>query len=107
MRKLEDWIEYMEGEDDTKRMGQLGLLLQHSPENQIVLENLRRLRRLIAESDSARDIESTISKSAILEDLHDRIMSQLSGLPESSAPQKEKRSSPDGGRGSSLGSYKN
>lgn len=77
MRKLEEWIEYMEGEEEYAQMGKLSLLLKHSGSDQVVLENLRRLRKWLKWADPAQDIEDQISNSEFLKDFHAKTMSQV------------------------------
>ncbi len=77
MRKLEDWIEYMEGEGILRFMGKLGLLLRHSLTDQLVLDNLRRLRRILKQADPALEIENQISSSEFLGNFHAETMAKI------------------------------
>ena len=74
MRKLEDWIDYMEGEADLKTMGRLGLLIEHSRADREVLSNLMRMRMLIEHADPAIALEPLTEKAGFLDRLHDRVM---------------------------------
>jgi hypothetical protein len=106
MRKLEDWIEYIEGEGDPKRMSKLGMLLKHSSTDKLVVDNLRRLRRAVHEVDPADKINDVISNSDFLGDFHSRIMDALNLQTRSSAKKKDRSSQQDEGLRSSQGPYK-
>ena len=86
MRKLEDWIEYMEGEGLLKLMGRLGMLLRYSSTDQLVLDNLRRLRRILKNSDPALDIENEISSSEFLGNFHADTMARIVASQKPKAP---------------------
>lgn len=106
MRKLEEWIEYMEGEGDLEKMGQLGLLLKHSLEDQVVLNNLRRLRRMIELTDPSDIIEDQISNSDFLGQFHQKTMKSIIQMKNS---RRGKRGGPlasDEDQKTSLGSCK-
>lgn len=124
MRKLEEWIEVMEDEEDKaagralngkrdvkqKQLEKLSLLLKHSPPDQVVFDNLRRLRRLIAQSgDPANAIEEMISGADFTAKLHGKIMDQITSVGKRRPKRKQrqdKSASHDGDPGSSLGPYK-
>lgn len=79
--RLIDWIEYMEGEGDPEKMSQLSMLLKHSIADQVVLDNLRRLRRMIKCADPADDVMDKVSNAEFLESMHLKIMEQIT-VPE-------------------------
>lgn len=73
MKKLEDWIEYLEGEVSLKDRTEMNLLLKHSMADQLILDNLRRLRQCVRESDQARSEEKLLND----KQYHERIQSQI------------------------------
>lgn len=77
MTKLEDWIDYMEGEADLKKMAKLGLLVEHSERDREILTNLMRVREHIRLADPANAIEDQISKPSFLKNLHREILSAV------------------------------
>ena len=78
MRKLEEWIDFMEGECTPQELSKLGLLLKHSISDQVVLDNLRRLRRATKACDPAHEIEHAIADENLMADLHSRTMKRIS-----------------------------
>ncbi len=74
MTKLEDWIDYMEGEAAEMTRERLKLLLAHSKDDRLIFKNLRRLRQLILHADPADAIETILENDRLMLDLHDRIM---------------------------------
>jgi hypothetical protein len=109
MRRLEDWIEYMEGEGAQKWMGQLGLLLKHSIADQVVLDNLRRLRRLIKKTDLADKINDTISNVEFLSGMHAKVMVNITAAKSVTSKRhaREKSLSPGVDQGPSQESCSN
>lgn len=81
MRRLEDWIEYMEGEGNPHQMGQLNLLLKHSLADQQVLDNLRRLRKWLKWTDPCEEIEYVLDDKKFEKNFHKRIMNEIVEKP--------------------------
>jgi hypothetical protein len=77
MRKLEDWIDYLEDECPPKRRTQLNMLLKFSVADRLILDNLRRLRQLIQLCDKADDIEGLLNQKEFLHDSHAKIMESI------------------------------
>jgi len=103
MRKLEEWIDYMEDEAPLQQHAELTMLLRHSAADRIVFENLTRLRQLIALCDPADAIEGVISRPDFLEKLHSQIVSSIT---EVAAPREENPQSPERGLLTSQETYK-
>ena len=82
MAKLEEWIDYMEGEADLKLMAKLGMLLEHSRDDREILQNLMRVRQMIELSDPAHEIHEFVEDPAYLERLHARTMSRIKKKPQ-------------------------
>jgi hypothetical protein len=80
MGKLEDWIDYLEGSLDLGKMEKLSMLLRHSINDQVIHDNLRRLRQNIKETDPAREIQSQTNNPEFMERLHNRIMSGVAEM---------------------------
>ena len=74
MTKLEDWIDYMEGEASERTRERLKLLLAYSKNDRLVYKNLRRLRQMILHADPAETIEPILENERLMLELHDRIM---------------------------------
>jgi len=81
MTKLEEWIDYMEGEADLKTMAKLGLLLEHSRRDREILQNLMRVRQMIELSDPALDIHEFVEDPSYMERLHARTMARIKKNP--------------------------
>jgi hypothetical protein len=77
MRKLEDWIDYLEDECPPKRCVQLNMLLKFSVADRLILDNLRRLRQLIKLCDPADAIEGVLCQKEFLQDSHSQIMAGI------------------------------
>lgn len=77
MRKLSDWVDFMEGELTPKHIERLSLLLKHSIADQLILDNLRRLRRLIKKTDRAKLALETINEPEFLNQFHNRVMNSI------------------------------
>jgi len=84
--RLEDWIDFMEGEAGEKTRGQLSLLLEHSANDRQIYLNLRRLRQIILHSDRAEEIEPLLENNQMMLGLHDRIMKTLKTSSQNSPP---------------------
>ncbi len=86
MRKLEDWIDYLEDECPPKRRAQLNMLFKFSVADRLILDNLRRLRQLIQLCDKADAIEGLLNQKEFLQDSHAKIMERITNpsgaLPE-------------------------
>lgn len=74
MKKLEDWIDFMEGENWPEQTANLSLLLEHSLADQTVMDNLRHLRRAIKEAHVDNAVEKLLNDKTYLEKLHAQIM---------------------------------
>ena len=77
MGKLEDCIDYLELALDRRKMAKLSLLLKHSIADQVILDNLRRLRRLVQSSDPAQPIYRLSNDPVYNEKLHASIMQKV------------------------------
>jgi hypothetical protein len=77
MNKLEEWIDYMEGEADLNLMAKLGLLLEHSRRDREILQNLMRVRKLIELADPSEAIHEIVEDPEYLERLHARTMATI------------------------------
>ncbi len=98
MTRLEDWIDFIEGEADEKTRGRLSLLLAHSKTDRLIYKNLRRLRQIVLHADKAEAIEPLLENEKLMMDLHNRIMKTVTSKPASSIRRK--------GRGFSQNSCK-
>ena len=106
MRKLHEWIEYMEGEGLLKPMSKLALLLKHSLVDQVILDNLRRLRRLVKQLDPAFEIEEKLSSAEFLNDFHSQTMNQIKDWAQKNQAKKSDSLPTELDLGSSQDSYK-
>ena len=79
MTKLEDWIDFLEDEAGLGRSAKLKLLMEHSPSDRIVFENLKELRQLIQKSDPALGIQEFAGESQFMNSLHEAIMKRVNG----------------------------
>jgi site-specific recombinase len=77
MRRLEDWIDYMEKEVDPQKLDQLKMLLKHSISDQEVLDNLRRLRKWLLWADPAENIDYIIEDKKFEKNFHRQIMQTI------------------------------
>ena len=89
----------MEGECSAKQEEKLSLLLKHSIADQVVLDNLRRLRRIVKECDPALAIEAALSDENFMAELHagtmKRITAQMKMDEQMSAMKRDKTLSSD------------
>lgn len=86
MRKLENWIDFMENECSPKEEAQLKMLLNFSKGDQLILDNLRRLRNLIKLCDKADAIEGLLSEEKFLQKSHKAIMDRIARASKSADP---------------------
>ncbi len=86
MRKLEDWIDYIEGEGTLRERTEMNLLLKHSISDQMVLDNLRRLRQAVFETDSTREADALLADRQYLEKMQSQIMKEVRKTRQSQAP---------------------
>lgn len=77
MRPISDWIDFMEGEGTLKQLERMDLLLKHSIADQLVIDNLRRLRRVIKKSDPAKNVLEQMNQPEFFTNLHSKIMSEV------------------------------
>ncbi len=89
MRKLSEWVDFMEGEVTLKQIERLTFLLKHSPEDQVILENLRRLRRSLRQADPARIAVETINEPEFLQAFHTRVMDGIKDLKQDRREQRQ------------------
>lgn len=106
MRALSDWIDFMEGEGTVKQLERMSLLLKHSIADQMILDNLRRLRRALKKSDPAVDKFEQINRPEFLTDFHERVMKEINGYQAERVGTKGKVLFAHLGQGSSPSSYK-
>ena len=86
MIKLEDWIDFIEGECNEKVRGQINLLLEHSETDRMVYANLIRLRQILVHADKANEIESLLDDDKRMLDLHNQIMQNIEANSTASRP---------------------
>ena len=77
MQRLEDWIDFMEGESNHVQHGRLGLLLKHSIADRLVFENVRRLRCAIKDADAAELLTPLLNNERFMADMHQSIMARI------------------------------
>lgn len=77
MKKLEDWIDYLEGEVSLRERTEMNLLLKHSLSDQTILDNLRRLRQAVYESDMTRSADKLLADRQYLEKLQSQVMKEV------------------------------
>ena len=77
MKKMEDWIDYLEGEVSLKQRTEMNLLLKHSISDQLILDNLRRLRQSLYEIDSTRTADKLLADKTYMEKLQSQIMKEV------------------------------
>jgi hypothetical protein len=77
MRRLEEWIDLLEGESGVRQSSKLGLLLKHSKPDQEVYANLTRLRRIVKKCDPAYALEAVLHDEKFMMDMHKRTMQSL------------------------------
>lgn len=82
MRRLEDWIDYMEAESSEQEMSQLSLLLKHSVADQEVLENLQRLRKWVKWSDPCEAVDYIIEDKKFEKSFQERVMATIGKRPQ-------------------------
>jgi hypothetical protein len=80
MSKLSEWIDFTEGEMDLKSMERLALLLKHSIADQLILDNLRRLRKIVKKSDPMTDQKSVLNEPEFLNQFHEKVMRSIRDL---------------------------
>ncbi|MEQ1663848.1 MAG: hypothetical protein ABL927_00570 [Bdellovibrionales bacterium] len=102
MSKLEEWIEYMEAglpQSDEH----LGMLLEHSITDQLVLDNLRRLRRVIKMTDPSEDCDEALRNEQFLKSFHARVMGKIKReVKNATTVKREKSASAEEHRADSL-----
>lgn len=106
MRALNDWIDFMEGEGTSKQIERMGLLLKHSIPDQLILDNLRRLRRAVKKSGLAQKPLAQMDQSEFLTNFHARVMKEVSEHHSKRARQTGRTLFRRVGQGLSLNSYK-
>ena len=77
MRRLEEWIDYLEGEVDRDKLAKLGLLAEFSREDRLVLENLRRLRAVLEMTDPADEIRPALRDENLKGSIHKNVMKRI------------------------------
>lgn len=77
MKKLEDWIDYLEGEGSLRERTEMNLLLKHSISDQMILDNLRRLRQAVYETDSTREADALLADKQYAEKMQSQIMKEV------------------------------
>ncbi|MEK6556082.1 MAG: hypothetical protein AABZ31_12630 [Bdellovibrionota bacterium] len=86
MKKLEDWIDYLEGEGSLRERTEMNLLLKHSISDQMVLDNLRRLRQAVYETDSTRGADLLLGDKQYMEKMQSQIMKEVRKTKQTHAP---------------------
>lgn len=86
MRKLEDWIDYVEGEGTLRERTEMNLLLKHSIADQMILDNLRRLRQVVFAVDSTRKADALFADRQYMEKMQSQIMKEIRKAKKSQAP---------------------
>lgn len=74
MKRLEDWIDYIEGDLGRAEKAECDLLLKHSLSDQLILDNLRRVRRCVENNSPTASAEKLLKDNQYLEKLHGQIM---------------------------------
>ncbi len=74
MKRLEDWIDYIEGDLSRAEKAECDLLLRHSISDQLILDNLRRVRRCVELNTPTAPVEKLLKDNQYLEKLHGQIM---------------------------------
>lgn len=77
LNKLEDWIDYIEESLPVRKKEKLDLLLRFSMDDQMVVDNLTRLRRLVKHSDSAKNIDVELNSKLFMMELKNAIMDKI------------------------------
>ncbi len=98
MRKQEEWIDFIEGEDCDVNLSQLGFLLKHSKQDQMVVDNLRRLRSVISQVDIANEIDDKMEDTEFMSDFHNRVMCSITSPEPPPQTRRDELSSLDLGR---------
>src|SRR5690242_12917316 len=76
MKRL-DWIDYIEGEMTKAEKAKADLLLKHSISDQLVVDNLRRVRSHVELINPARESEKLINDKQYMEKLQSQIMKEV------------------------------